>query len=1140
MIAGAGMAMWNWYAQGFENHRCEGSEQEVTDRGLETTFVEWELADLNGDGYPDFVFNSSPVDFQRNLPPNNLHPVSGAVFPMDFGVGGPLWHRFSPRPKNEVRAAFNVIGVRFDTNAQAFSRSVTMLAPFPQAGVGQWICRGASFGVRCDTSYQVEYAGLEDVNGDGLVDRVIGNQAYLGAFAGTAITFSPVYLTLPGPLAPQRNTYEKECSATGNHHPTTDQTQGLRDLTGDGIPDYYDDGRLWIGTGAGFRDPIDLVTVGANFSFSHETESCDGKTSNTDGGLYDIDGDGRPEVIGLVGNTYWVSQLTKGQTPGVPEAGRLTEIGNGYGATTQISYVSAKQFTDNPVPFPEIVVSAVSTAGAQNLGGRLNGSRFAYGNAQLIFDSALDRFSFRGYGRKVELPLLDAKGGVAGGPISRPYGGNAIITDQWSLTPFSLALTKQQRWQRIQRAGHVRDIFRMRDVGAPDPWALLNVSASDPRLIGAAHYEWDAKYFEEPASPGENAFDCLDMVAPLDFAASFGDSLGANGMNVCRAHGFGFASSSTTWYGGSPPPSDDNIQTRTRTLTVDDFGRTTSVAFDNDIFRGDDDICVDNRYALPIGSFPRVLTALASRQLSDCKTSITLAGESYAYDGLQAGKVSLGRVTSHSVDRRATESGALLNTIRIFDAHYDVFGSPTLVSTQRGGQTRTLRVDYDEFGLAPVHTRIQATNVPSIDSVAEWDPLSLRRLGTIDANQTRHGMEFDGFGRPVRGTVTPPGGALGVVSTESYLGFEAPDPQGRRVVTTRFNLPVPPANVTTARSRAETAFLDELGRSYRKEIALGSDYANDILVAGARTYDGLGRVVFETDPYPQSQASANNYGTTYYFTSTGDVSCWIRGAGRQAFTMVSDVATERFPTCMQRSYATHLETMEVRDAASLQAGTPQSGVVKRSVGTAIGRVIERSSLLSGVRLDYATFAYDRLGQLKSTIRYQQPDIAAGPVQWSMQLDSFGQALQLNEPNNAPRFYRYSDWGEPVETRWIDGGIERRLTRGYDALGRLKSTAELKDGVTDPETVNTFEYDTAVDVSPLVTPTFLAGQLARAASPSGDVTFSYDVFGRINAQVFRDTQNGLYIQRGTYLNDGEFGFAGIPAARSKLLSRSFEV
>src|ERR1035438_4486701 len=141
------------------------------------------------------------------------------------------------------------------------------------------------------------------------------------------------------------------------------------------------------------------------------------------------------------------------------------------------------------------------------------------------------------------------------------------------------------------------------------------------------------------------------------------------------------------------------------------------------------------------------------------------------------------------------------------------------------------------------------------------------------------------------------------------------------------------------------------------------------MVVGSRSFDGAGRVMFEADPYPKSQNAATAYGTSYFFKDTGDLDCVIRGAGQQTLSMATNLAAERFPTCFQRSFAGHVETDDVRDAASLQAGSPQAGVVSRVVATAIGRIIERSSWSGGIRIEDASFSYDRLGQQTSMIRF---------------------------------------------------------------------------------------------------------------------------------------------------------------------------
>ena len=1091
----------------------------------EQTFVEWELNDLNGDGYPDLVFNSDPVDLNPTAP--DLPPqVSerGIRFFQD-GQRAP----FGPPPTtNVVRASFNVRGVRFDTtdDHDPFAMSVNLSVPggSSQNGVSAWSCTTPSPGDKCE-NYQREFAGFADVNGDGLADRVVGVGAYLGAYNGTATMFSDVYITLPGPLATQLNTFKEQClnPIDGRQKPETDQIQGLRDLTGDGIPDYtaHDSSRgwqVWIGTGTGFREPISITVNGARFRFSHQNERCDGRVSNTDGGLFDIDGDGKPEVIGLDGETLVVSQLAGGQASGIPEAGRLTELDNGYGAKTSITYVSAKQFTDNAVPFPEIVVGSVATTGTQSLGGTLGKTFYAYGNAELVFDSVRDRFAFSGYRRTVEFRHTLPQADKADGPIT--------ITDTWTNTPFSPSMTEPQRWLSMQRVGRARDIFTLRGSVTADPWTMiLTFDGSDPSIIGVTHYEWDAKRYKAP--PGEEVgLDCLEMVQPLDLQLS----LRFGTIDVCRAHGFAFGASRDSWSGAAPPPADNNVQTRSQALQVDDFGRPILIQYDNDLFRSDDDICIENTFAAPTGGFPRVLTALASRQIYTgsinqlvyipCVPGGTpFASESWAYDGLPAGAVSNGRMTSHSIDRRATDTGELLNTVRRFDATYDDAGNLTTVRTQREGSTRTITFGYDAFGLVPIHTTVDATGVPSIDLVIDYDPVSRQPLSSTDANQMKRSIDVDGFGRPIRLTVTPPGGPLGVISTASYLGFTSTEPDGRRVTATRFSDPVAPANVPTAVGRTGTVFLDELGRKRRTELALGSDYANDVLVVGSRVYDDAGRVVFEADPYPKSQNPATPYGTSYAFKNTGDLACIIRGRGPQPRCTEIDVETERFPTSFERSFIGHAEMLDVSDAASLQAGSPQADVVKRVVSTAIGRLIERSTLRAGLRLEHATFSYDRLGQQTSMTRFLNPASATKPVQWSWQLDSMGHTLRLVEPETATRTYSYSDWGEKVETQWADGAVDRRLVSRYDALGRLTATEERNDGVTDAETVNTYTYDVGVNVSPLVTPTFVLGQLARASSPSGQVAFSYDVFGRVNAQVFTDNQGGLYIEKAEHHADG---------------------
>ncbi|MBV8406415.1 MAG: RHS repeat-associated core domain-containing protein, partial [Alphaproteobacteria bacterium] len=300
--------------------------------------------------------------------------------------------------------------------------------------------------------------------------------------------------------------------------------------------------------------------------------------------------------------------------------------------------------------------------------------------------------------------------------------------------------------------------------------------------------------------------------------------------------------------------------------------------------------------------------------------------------------------------------------------------------------------------------------------------------------------------------------------------------------------------------------------------ALGADYQDNVVVVGARMFNGAGRIAFEAYPYAKSDPLPP-YGTNYYYNDAGDVFCAMRSQGPQPLVVETNLALEIFPTCFRRSYSGRLDTLDMRDSSSLQKGSPQEGTVQRIVTTAIGRAVEQATSQPGTRIEHATYSYDRLGQLVSMQRFLDPVGDTMPVQWSRQMDSTGNVLTLTEPATSPRSFTYSDWGEPLQTSWMDGTVSRALVRSYDSLGRLIGSVEQSDGVVDPATVNTYAYDAGVAVTPLVNPTFTLGRLSQATSPNGQTTFSYDAFGRINAQVFTDAQSVPYVQTFGNHSDG---------------------
>jgi YD repeat-containing protein len=1113
-----GALAWVERPLGFQTGQCIGPPEES---GSEKTFTEWEVSDLNGDGYPDVAFNSLPVEISTvdegfPEPPFDTNEIQWTVI-------SSVTRAQVPDP-TRIEAVFNLLGVNVGTGSQPYGNPALLRAP-DFCGVAAWLAT--------DSSHQEQLCGLADVNGDGIVDRVLHQSVHLGT--GTLSTsgyFTPgAMLTLPGRLASQLNNQLGSCIPPANGDTTfvTTQTAGLRDLTGDGIPDYITStsnaGSVRIGTGTGFLDPLPIISP--FFTLSSQQENCGGTRSTTIAGLFDVDGDGKVDVLAPDGSVY---MLADSASFGAASAGRLVQIDNGFGAATSISYRSAKLLAPSgalndlhQIPFPEVVVSAMQTMSTQ---GATLGARtvYAYSGAQLVFDPTQDAFRFPGYRRHIALRIPEEQA------PGRPAEGIATITDIYepsdTANPYDLpgSLTEAQRYTRALRIGRVRDVTVLSGNLGTDPSLLLPVdTATDARRIASTHYEWYARLLTVAADPA-GPEPCSEMVYPYDYPASVAFA----SVDACRQRGFAFATSvdSLRSEPGATPSSGAAVATRTETRTIDNFGRVTSMKRLGDVTRTDDDVCVDTSFAAPTGSNERVLSAASARTVTDCGTT-TLAHEAWLYDELTHGQVSTGLPTMHIVERRS-DTGALLGTVTEFDAQFTPQGNPVVMRTIReDGAVRSVAARYDDFGLAPIILEITASGLPAQRIDLGLDPLTLNVTTARDANLTVSSTRFDGFDRPIMSTITPPGGVEGALSCTTYQGFGGGDPQGRRVSRKVFTDALPPATACAATGRTATVYLDELARARITDVILGADYPGITMKVGDRSYDSLGRVLFEADPYPSDQNATTAYGTTHFFNTDGTPSCSIRGRGKQprptAFPAATNEASEFYPTCFTRTFGNQVETFTVRDAASLLAGSPQAGVVKMSLVTAVGRLLGRTTFQGGFqnsnRIEHADFTHDRLGRLTSMTRYQNAAASTNPVTTRWHFDSFGQVLQLDEPDSPPQFNVYSNWGELLENKRTVNGSVRRTVQSYDALGRPTHSEQQTGGVVDPETVHDYFYDTPVQVAPQVTATFTLGRLAQATWPTGSVTFSYDGLGRSNAQVFTDAQGSLYVEKHTLHDDG---------------------
>jgi RHS repeat-associated protein len=1088
--------MWQAYPQGSGIYPCDlYPDTQIGPWKPQQTFTEWELTDFNGDGYPDLLINSSRT-VVRNITPDPGHtppwPGEGDITNtlLDYVVEP------SAGTGNNIEVMFNQRGLmgHIEGSFWPMSNPVAVKLNEP-CGVRQW---------NGDTSLH-EICGMDDVNGDGLLDRVNGRTVRLG----TGYQIGTIYFDLPAStwLSVYDNHLSGYCNEPGVP-PTASfpaaQVMGLRDLTGDGIPDMWDGtrGKVFVGTGAGFAPGIAV----SGMLFSQQLDQCDGKVSKTITGVYDVDGDGRPEMVDVNAGKLDVYQLLGSSGLRASSAGRLVQVTNGHGAISNISWRSAKDdfSTKHQVPFAETVVDSVETVAEKGLGGRLSKRRYAYGKAELMYDPVVDAFRFPGYGRSIELV------GDKQRPEDSELQAFVTVTDTYPyLAPFGTP-PDSELFGRFLRAGRVSDVTVLSGTFLEDPAMLLsNDLNSNSSRIGSTHYDYETKIFTEPGA--QNTMDCTDLPYPYEV----GLGLGGITLNFCAMHGFQYQRNAFSWRGTEAYPSLKSVATQTIT-SVDDLERITQVVYNNDTRRNQDDLCVSILYAQPTPGSP-MASAPAMRTISDCQSGgHVLAVDRWSYDRLDWGNVTAGMVTSHDVERYDSQSGEFLGTLHEFDATYDSVGNPlTLASTREDGATRTITTQYDAFAIVPEKVKVVASGVPNREELITRDSLSLNPIWITGVDLVRHGITYDGFGRRRLETISAPSGLQGVLTSASYSGFDGADPLGRRVTVRRFP---DPASNQNAPGQDTTVYLDELGRQRMATVTLGADYANQKLVAGARTYDGLGRVVFEADPYPTSQSAATAYGTTHYFRSDGFPWCAVRGPGPQALATAPDPANEIFPTCTSHRFDYGVEIVGVNDAASLQPGTAQFGLGRFATLSAIGQTLERSTWRNTTRHEHATFEWDHLGNTTAMRRYQNPGEATNPVLWTWKFDSLGRNLELGEPGNPPRINRYSNWGDLLEMSWPSLG-GRSMHMRYDALGRLVHREEQISldlppyFVVDPDTLNDFQYDVAVSADPRVTPSYVTGRLARATSPTSEMSFSYDAHGQPNAHVFRDLGDGaVYVEK----------------------------
>jgi RHS repeat-associated protein len=1128
-----------------DNHEdCFGPRLEDT---ISFAHTEWKLQDLNGDGFPDFVFNDQPLragwddrceyleDPEINQAGCDENPIQcwGRYSDLqeDCCEGSPviwecgsIWEIRLPL-ENNVRVSYNKNGGHLASQTPIEFTSATNARIIQEGdicGVEMWRSDGGSPLVKL-------MCGFREVNGDALVDRIsnafplelTGSALISDAKLNLGVGFHGPIVSLPGIADVKESQHDTVCGRRNDPHHLDDETpydevtrSSLVDITGDGIPDFvFRSGAGWkvsVGSGVGFVPaeaafPIEISEL--SFALSHERHQCDGKRSTTIAGLVDFDGDGHPDVINSAGHDLMLAQLRNRSDDRALNSGRLISIKNDDGLRSDIRYGSAKTqdtSSKHQVPHPEIVVFEVSHVPTKEIGTPTDSIFYAYGEIGMRYQPLLARWISTGYTRRV-IMQADSLDPVPHGiarieellrPEDLPPGiANYALTGRTHHTTLISGVDVNV----LAWLAATPDFGSAREGGGEKRWNFVN--------MGAGTTTTEA--------------ECNDVDAYLFDSAASSSTWGAY---LCRAAAVVVNVYDEAWRGSEPPPArsssrTDYIERLTEVITFDEYGRPTKVQFHNDTAFPEDNYCIEHTWASgPSSSSLGVMNAPATTRVTDCDRTAYAGARNY-YDGLLVlGQVGAGLKTRVRFENYDTTTGASFGHFLASTMTYTPTGRLHSITRHRtGGVTNTRTITYDAFDLNPEHLVDHASDVAT-DPVRtfSFDPVTLELESATDVNGEVVTLTRDAFGRPLLTYfLNPSSGVDYVIGDSQYFdgsfdGTERKSTQHRRFddwvpASTYSSSAPPPTGVTQY-----TAYFDEYGRVLQVQDELGADYPGQTLITNYLLYDVHGRLRFAADPFLSSENESEVYGTSFHYDRASRLRCTVRGPGYQEETTAL-ASEDRYPTCYTYAYESRQTVVRKQGPNELgaTAGSAELGAYDESRVSATGRLLAKSRFSeTGVRLEHSTFIYDRVGNLIENRRSIDP-LGAPVVSWVTHFDSLGRVLSVEEPATATRNMSYDEWGDLLSTTWTSAGVTRGASYEYDGFGRLTESAPILAAGDPPLPTYNYYYDVSSgDPVRQPTPSNLIGRLSWATDGRISTYLSYDVLGSANRAFHWDSTDAL--------------------------------
>ncbi len=1109
---------------------CDDQPEPSTDDS--DTVVEWALHDLNGDGFLDLLTSDSVLLQKRDTWP---HPgeLCGEHHYCDWNT---LCEFVDRELYDCVCSCTYVEGLSYgatESRVYAFINRAgnAQLASVPstfadQPRLVQTSSKGLS-GVQwweqLPDGDAVMRSGFLGGAPDGLLARRGSSSNALGDGRGNG---EGAFLALGGP-SPAGPSYDSRRNDVCEFDSTPEdysvhQLVGTVDLTGDGLPDRigrHPDSSQWyvgIATTAGLTPNVPLYA--SNFALSDAEGRCS-ESAESVAGLIDLDGDGRPELVRASGSKLRVASLVGSDGMGAFASGRLTAIDNGRGGVTRYTYASAKldSRTEHQLPFPEIVVSSIERVVENGNGTGVQKTRYAYGDASLVYDPIWHKWRFPGYRLRAALQGLD-------------YGtvyGIAEVTERTANYAPGGGFDAYVQMGRPWRTNVYEGSF------AIDPYELLDLTEADFRHRGQRTVAYGIARLPDSGQPG---VECRELNPRTG---------GYIGEDLCRRPAVVYRRGHDWWRGIDAPGTGTRYVAGSRhIMEVDALGRALRVHDFGDTYPGrtDDDRCYVYTYAEPAGPDVPVMTRVHTSRVTDCgyggQTPRALAGVRFEYDGLsETGDATAyrdGRPTRRITEVWDPTTGDLVDAYEAAELSYAPSPPHRLETIVRrrnaddpAGAVHTTSVSYDAFGLTPT-LAVQVANDVAVP-LERATHASVRPSApdtTTDSTGMQHVEHHDAFGRPTLRSIV----ADGVEYAVEELAY-VDDPADPHAVVRRYATLTPAASRATATAVIETrVHYDALGRARYAQTDLGDSYPGATIVSGWTQYDPLGRPKFvadafqyTSDPFDADAASLEQYGTSYTYYPDGRRKTASRGSGYSS-SSITYRTSERYTAYSWYGYQGGYELARAYSPDERDSHGSNYLTRTESLVDARGLVRERRRIdHSNQRIDFSTFDYDRLGRRTEFVRFANPQAKSGPVATAWEYDSLGRMVEVREHGISPVRNEFDHWDALVESQWTDtDGALRRDVRHYDGLSRPTHRQLIRVfGPTSQSELDAYyHYDLVADDGPQSADANVLGRLSWASTAGGQKTYlEYDALGRQHQRTdVAKTEAGTATYRTTTTRD----------------------